>query len=205
MSTVPTTELEAVNIILEWNGDNPVSSLTDQDNLALTKAQAVLTEQSRRYQLAGLSFNTDYNYPLNPDAQSNVPFPSNALMVDPSAKSGDVDYVERGRKFYDRRNHTFTITSTVYVDIVWFLPFDELPEHARQYFTMEAAKTFLSRDLADPSILEVLNEQLMWAKRQFLRVETKVMDLSIKKKESMKHIIDPGSFHPQGRSKLNIH
>ncbi|MCQ1856388.1 hypothetical protein, partial [Neorhizobium galegae] len=48
----------------------------------------------------------------------------------------------RGQRLYDRRNHTFEIGKTVKVEIVFLLPFEELPEAARTYITIKAGRRF---------------------------------------------------------------
>ena len=68
-------------------------------------------------------------------------------------KSNNKDYVERARKLWDRANHTYTITDEkVYVDIVWFLDFTEIPEAARRYITIRASRIFQDRMLASDTL-----------------------------------------------------
>ena len=53
--------------------------------------------------------------------------------------------VLRGNRLYDRRNHTFKFDKPIRVDTVILLPFDQLPEVAREYITFRAARIFQER------------------------------------------------------------
>ena len=43
------------------------------------------------------------------DTSNQIELPSNALRVDNANQDADLDLVERGRKLWDRENHTYTI------------------------------------------------------------------------------------------------
>lgn len=58
----------------------------------------------------------------------------------------------RGTKLYDRRNHTYTINKTAEVDIVFALDFEEMPEAARYYTTIRAARTFQDRTVGSQEL-----------------------------------------------------
>jgi len=157
MSLTPTTELEAVNIMLETIGEAPVSSLeVATSRVDVGRARAILREQLRSLLQRGWDFNTDRKYTLVADNDGTVQVPPNALMIDPTLRTDDL--VERARKLWDRKNHTFTLSRNVDVDVVWFLDFDECPEAVRFYVTIRSARVFQRRELGDEGI-EAFTEQ----------------------------------------------
>ena len=136
-----TTRLEAVNAILANVGQAPVSSLEVSGFADVAIAKSLLERVSRSVQKRGWHFNTEDNYELAVNADSKIPVPPNALMCDPMP-SESVDAVARGGFLYDRENHTYTFTEAVDCRIVFYLEFEQLPEAAREYITIRAARTF---------------------------------------------------------------
>lgn len=172
----PTTELEAVNEILAAIGEAPVGTLQGALPIDASTALKRLRSRSRGLQASGWSFNTDYAYTLPKNAQGKVPLPVNALMVDPV---DDLDIVPRGQFLYDRVNHTFVLNKDVTVDIVRFLPWEDLPEYARQFLFISTSRTFADRMLGDEALHQYTadDEKLAWA--NFLDAEARNADLNI--------------------------
>ena len=69
------TELEAVNEILASVGQAPVTTL-DQTNPDVAIAYDALINTSRQVQAEGWTFNKEYSYPLDVDANKNVVVPT---------------------------------------------------------------------------------------------------------------------------------
>lgn len=143
MELVPTTELEAVNLMLAAIGESPVNTVADNGVVDAVMARARLRATSRAVQARGWHWNTDKalvlarSYP-----EGEVLVPANTLKVDTVGESKDVDVVLRGKRLYDRRRHTFSFDTNLTVDLVTMLPFEELPETARQYITVSAVRQF---------------------------------------------------------------
>lgn len=149
----PTTELEAVNIIIGTIGEAPVNSLTDPGVGDAGLARSVLAEVSRAVQEKGWHFNTEIEYPLVPDVDGIIEVPANCAKVDLDDTQGDIlDITLRGTRLYDRRNHTFSFERTVYVTMVVLLGFTDLPEAARRYITIKAARIFQQRNLGSETL-----------------------------------------------------
>jgi hypothetical protein len=142
----PTSKLEAVNTMLSAIGEAPVNSLSS-GLVDAELAESILDATSRTVQSMGWHWNTEYNYKLSPLLDGTVLLPKNALRCDQSPNFGynEFDLVMRGAKIYDRKNHTFTIGKTIEVDLVLALDFEEMPEAARQYTTIRAARVFQDR------------------------------------------------------------
>ncbi len=158
MTTVltPTSELEAINTILSVIGESPISSLSDISSVAdAVTAQSILSEVSRQVQTKGWHFNTEKDFELSPDTFSQeIVIPSNALRVDPMGDDREVDAVQRGNKLYDRVNHTFQFTKSIKCDLVILLPFDQMPQAARHYVTIKAARIFQSRTVGSEALYQ---------------------------------------------------
>jgi hypothetical protein len=158
MSTVltPTTELEAINTILSVIGESPISSTSEISSVAdAVTAQSILSEVSRQVQTKGWHFNTDKEITLSPDTYSGeIIVPTNCLRVDSSGADREVDVVHRGTKLYDRTKHTYKIAKQIVVDMVVLLPFTELPQAARHYITIKAARVFQSRTVGSEALYQ---------------------------------------------------
>ena len=124
MPLLKTSELEAVNRVLQMLGEAPVNSLSGQFGLA-KQAQDSLTDVSRRVQAEGWSFNTDYQVTIKPDSNKNLLVGSNVsrVVVDILAYP-DYDIVERKGKLYDRLNQTFEFTDEVKADLTYMYDWD---------------------------------------------------------------------------------
>lgn len=163
MSLSLTTELDAVNTMLATIGESPVSSLEVAGLTDVAIAKQVLTETSRAVQSKGWHFNTEVNYPLARTIEGYVNVPLNTLRVDTTGYDSDVDVVQRGIRLYDRANHTYVFDRALTADLVLYLAFDELPEAARYYITIRAARVFQRRVLSSETVESFTQEEEMYA------------------------------------------
>ena len=143
MSTI-TDELSAVNIMLGVIGESPINSLASISGVsdAVTALQ-VLNEISTTVQTEGWAFNTEKNWTFLPDATGTLALPDNILQVDPVNTSLQV--VQRGNRLYDLKNHTYTFTESLALDCVLLFEFNDLPQAARYYIAVRAARVFQAR------------------------------------------------------------
>jgi len=142
---LPTTELEAVNECLANIGQSPVSSISGEIGVDAELALKLVRSVNRELQVKGWYWNREYNYPLSPNGDGDIIIPSNTLSVDTDGDSSQKDYVARANLLYDRKNRTYTFTEAVRVSITFGLPFGELPESARRYIALRAARIFQER------------------------------------------------------------
>ena len=140
----PTTKLEAVNIMLSSIGEAPVNSLAS-GLVDAEMAESILNATSREVQSRGWKFNYEQKFSLTPTASGEILLPPNALKADLTAYSTEMDLIQRGKRMYDLKSHSYTIGKTVELDIVFFLDFELLPEAARHYITIKAARVFQDR------------------------------------------------------------
>lgn len=146
----PTTELEAVNVMLGVIGESPVSTIENTGLTEVSSARQILKETLRQLQAFEWDFNTEENYELALTVDGYLKPPSNTLRVDACDVSKNV--VMRGDKLYDKTNHTYVFTQSLKVDLVLALAFDELPEAARRYIAVRAARRFQRRILGSDTM-----------------------------------------------------
>lgn len=185
---VPMTELEAVNLMLQGIGEQPVTVL-DGSYSEASIAQTLLHQVSREVQSVGLNCNSEERYPLTPDVNGQIALPANTLKVDGYYRYNDV--VVRGSKLYDRENHTFTFTANpFYVNIVWFLSFTDLPQCVRQYITIKAARKFQKQLIGSDTLTALSEQDEKDAWLEIVREEVDSIDGNIFDSYDMKKIIN---------------
>lgn len=142
------TTLQAVNILLRAIGQAPVNTLIDgQQNVDTESAYQTLQETSREVQSVGWHWNTEEDRTLDPDTNGIIALPANVLKVDTTGQDYDLDLVQRGLRLYDRMTGSFSVGRAVTVDLVLLLPFEDLPQEARFYIAVKAARSFATREL----------------------------------------------------------
>lgn len=145
------TELEAVNLMLSVIGESPVNSLNSTGLSEVAIARSIITEVSREVQDDGWTFNqeSDVELPLSPEGFIYTPL--NALRVEKMA------YVQaavtiRGNRLYDRKAHSYIFTSTIKCEVTYFLQYEELPQAARFFIAIRAARKFQKRSISSDTL-----------------------------------------------------
>lgn len=182
MTTIvtPTTELEAVNLMLDVIGESPISTLENSAVVDAVKAKAVLSEVSRAVQTKGWHFNTEKGFELVPTVfEKEIIVPANCLRIDTVYPDGGIDAVHRGTRLYDRRRHTYQFDKSVKADMVVNLQFEELPEAARRYIAIRAARVFQSRMVGSESLYQFTAEDERDARADLKKAEGITGDYNI--------------------------
>jgi hypothetical protein len=196
MTTTVTSKLESINVMLTAIGESPVNTITSSTTTDVSIAIQILDNVSREVQSVGWHFNTDTNYKLVKNTSNQIELPSNALRVDNANQDADLDLVERGRKLWDRENHTYTINKDIRVNITWFLEFTELPETARRYITIRASRIFQDRMLASETLHTFHQVDELQALSALKEHEGDTRDHSIFDNYSTYRVIDRDNFQP---------
>ena len=150
MPNAATTELEAVNTMLATIGEAPVNSITGTLPLDASLAKTTLSEINREVQSAGWHFNTFYDYTLSLDTDSKIPLADNIMRVDlDTNKYSPTSYnvVKQGAFLYNKYENTFVFDKNLDAIVVIYLDFTDLPENARRYITVRAARIFQDRSV----------------------------------------------------------
>ena len=153
MTVAATTELESINIMLAAIGEAPINSLTGTLPVDARLAQSTLTEVNKEVQSEGWSFNTEIDVTLTRDASNHVALSIDVLRVDPNIHHHtDIDAIQRGLKLYDRLNNKYDFAKDLICTVVYFRTFEEIPEPARRYITIKAARIFVDRLVSDDGL-----------------------------------------------------
>lgn len=143
-----TTELQAVNIMLSYIGEAPVSTIesTTGTGTDVAMAKNILDETSMSVQTQGWHFNTEKDVTIALDTDGKAVLPTNAVQVEVSSPYQEVySYTIRNGYVYDLENKTDVFTTAPIVDYVLVQQFEQLPEYARRYITAKAARRFTAR------------------------------------------------------------
>lgn len=187
MLYAPMTELEAVNSMLEIIGEQPVNTLTNTGIPEVEAAKTVLHRVNREVQAWKLHANTEKDYTLPLNGSGQIDLPTNTLNVDATDLSLDV--VARGTRLYDLTNHTYSFAAPVKVTITLFLPFEELPDHARNYIAIRAGRQYQVRYLGSSDIHSLTEKDEAEALREFRRTELANRDISMLDNPSVYNVL----------------
>ena len=148
-----TTLLEAINTLLAAIGSSPVTNTDTPQNADAIIAKNNINRALRDIQTEKWYFNSESDYPLTPDVNGTIHIPNNIINIDFTGRLGEGNrFVIRGKKLYDRLNHTFKIDEQLEADVVLCLEYDEIPESAAQYVIARAARRYQEEMLGDPSL-----------------------------------------------------
>lgn len=182
MDLNPMTELDAVNMMLISIGQTPVNTLAVSGIRDVAIASTILQNTSREVQNQGWSFNSESDYEMVPDGSDNIIVPTAAFFVDPVYATHN--YVVRSNSgtlmLYDLTDKTFTITvNPLKVDVVWFYDFDEIPQHARNYIAVRAARRFQAYSVGSQILHQYTSEDEKIALLLMKKVDARSSDRNI--------------------------
>lgn len=173
-------------------GQSPVTSLTSP-NPAVSLAEGILDEVNNTVQSERWGFNTEDGYPFTPDGSGNIVIPDNVLCLD-LAPWDQKNLIIRGGKLYDKAEHTYTFTETLYLSVVWYFDFDDLPEVFKQYITIRAANLFASRAHGTKETSAYSAQEELQARAACMEYETLQGDYNIFSDEAGN--VPPGRYIP---------
>lgn len=183
---VPLTEIDAVNEMLISIGQAPVSTLsTGIRDVSIARTQ--LHNVSRAVQSRGWSFNSDHKYEFAFDGNGKIAVPTNAFKLD--SVFAYQDFVQRNdpaddtMRLWDKVNHTFDISANhlgpIYMDVVWFYAFEEIPQYARNYIALRAARKFQATVIGSQILHYFTKEDELAAYAEFLEADGEIEDANI--------------------------
>lgn len=147
MAETPTTQLEAINEMLSSIGEAPINTLVGALPAEVQVAVSTLHNTSRKVQLKGWWFNEEEDFELARTVDNEVIVPGNTINIDLTNEKHNVDLVERDGKLYDKVSHSFELSFNPKCTITFFLSWDELPEAAREYIKIKAARIYQQRTI----------------------------------------------------------
>ena len=182
------TELDAVNSILMSVGESPVNTLSVQSP-EVAIAQKTLQQVCREILAEGWKFNTETQYPITLDTNKHCIIPNNVLQIDlnryrhPDAFD-TIRKTDNGiQKLYDLHDHTFEFTNTsgdkIYVDIIWMIDFNDIPQVFQDYITVRASRIASNRMVNNPQAAELISADEAQARAVALEYDTVQGDYNI--------------------------
>lgn len=175
-----TTKLNAVNKMLSAIGEAPFSSLDGELTVDGTTAVNTLDETSRKVQATGWHWNTDPDSTLTPDGGGLITMGSDVVSVDVNRDLfPDIDPVLRGSKLYNRSDRTYVWSKALTADVQYLLDWDSLPEAARQYIMIRAARIFQTESVGDTATYQFTAKDEEEALRVLNSYETRQLDANI--------------------------
>ena len=176
----PTSKLDAVNSILLGIGEAPVNTLGSGLQEAEI-AEVTLNNINREVQSLGWHFNTEIRYTLAKNSEGIINLPANCLKLDVTSvlRDYDTDVVERSRKLYDRVKNSFVFTTDIETDLVVFLDFEEIPEVARRYITLRAARKYQENILGSETLSKLQADEEGLALNALKEAEAEIGDYTI--------------------------
>jgi len=141
-------------------------------------AELILDEVVASVQAEGWVFNTEFNYPFQPDTNNNILIPDNVLSFD-NNKLSDKNLITRGGKLYDKVAHSFTFETEQCLDVVWLFDFEDLPEAFREYCTIRAANVFAGRAVGSQEAVGFGQKEEVMARANAIEYDTQQGDYNI--------------------------
>ena len=120
--------------------------------------------------------------------KERIAVPTDALNIDLSIyRYNSVDPVTRGKFLFDRRASSYRFTSEVKAVVTHQLPFETttdtgepaIPEYARRYIVMKAARIFAQRHVGDPQLVQMAGREEAEARMNLINKESENGDYSI--------------------------
>lgn len=157
---LPTSRLEAINEMLSCIGEAPVNKLKT-GYIEAEIAEGLLDSVSREVQSRSWNFNTEEGWEIPPDVQKKLILPMNTLKVDGTTQSAKENWVMRGSQLYNKATRSYLSEAPVTVTLTLLLGFETLPETARRYITLKAARMLQDRTmgLGDLHTFNMMDEQ----------------------------------------------
>ena len=176
----PLTELDAVNIMLSTIGESPISSLSaDQSTVDVSLARQILRETTIQVEETGWHFNTEINWVMTRTTIGEILIPANCVQVDSSGPDVSLDVAMRGSRLYNRTTHTYVFTKDVTVDMTLLLDFEEIPQAARHYITVRAARVFQQRMVGSDTLAAFTERDEARARAALKKLDSNTADYNI--------------------------
>jgi len=172
MAITTTTALQAVNTMLQTIGESAVTDLADPA-YEVAAAVTVLDEVVRDVCLDSYVFNTQEDRVLTANGDGKYVATSPEPYVQIRNQGSGEDYVIRSGFVYSMKDKTdtFTVGDTITITGVYLLEFLELPEAAKRYCVVRAARTFADRMVGSKDIRAFSERDEMEAKAKLADYE----------------------------------
>ena len=162
MSNARLTRLTAVNRMLAAAGEQPVSSLAEDNINDTTIAENILDQTTAEILKNKLYTNTEL-LDYEPDENGYIYLPVGLLKVDSTDPLEEV--TQRGYapcRLYDLKNNTYVFEDTITLEVTYVVPFEDLPIDVQFAIADRAARYYSAIVTGDTGTLaNMLAEQSM--------------------------------------------
>lgn len=145
--------LTVVNNMLGTMGESPLNTLEDSHSFR-GACLSTLNDHNRAIQAEGWWFNME-RITLDPQVNGRISIPGDAISIRTPKKS----IVQRGRYLYNTDGGSITWTTSLDVEIIRLVSFEELPETAAQHIAAQALLFFQTTYDGDSTKTRQLREE----------------------------------------------
>jgi len=152
-------------------------------------AQKTLQQVCREILAEGWKFNTETQYPITLDSNNHCIVPDNVLQIDLNRyRHPDAfDTVRKEhngiKKLYDLHDHTFEFTNAnnnkIYVDLIWMVNFNDIPQVFQDYITVRASRIASNRMVNNAEAAQLISADEAQARAVALEYDTAQGDYNI--------------------------
>jgi len=181
---IGTTKLQAVNTMLSVIGESSTNTLTGTVPFEVSLAEDILDEVIKELCQDSYVFNTELDITVIPDISNHLIAQSHWVRVQ-AADSETDEYVLReitpgsgSYLLYSMTDKTNEFTGSVSVNIVYLLEFANLPEAAKRYCTIRAARVYADRLVGSKDIRAFSQVDELEARAKLLNYEVGVDKLN---------------------------
>jgi hypothetical protein len=176
------------------------TTITTSSAHGLLKGDTITMDQD--YAISSVPAVNQFVLPSQPTGISfsytnRVGTPTTALNVDFSIYAVQGDPVVKGRFIYDKYTNSYDWTDAPKATIVYQIPFEQdtlggesLPEYARRFITMRAARIFAQRHVGDPQLVQYTAKEEQDAYAQFLHAESDNADDNVYQSPLANYIVN---------------
>lgn len=192
------SEVDAINMSLATIGASPVNDV-DTPSVDVSMAKNTLKEISLAVQSHGWYFNTEQDKVWTPDSAGLIPIPDQVMYVDNAYVTPKVAVDERqatikirgGKRYlFDNYNKTYTFTSSITTKTVYAYDWNSLPQPAKQYIAIRAARVFQDRSVGSEKHHSFTLRDEQYALSELRRFESETADHSIFDSYAVYRVVD---------------
>ena len=180
MALAGTTKLEAVNIMLNTIGEASTTKLDGTLPFEVSVAESTLDEVVKETQMDSYVFNTSRDVEMatvTVGGKTQIPVDGNYMRIENT--STYEEYTIRNGFLYSTRDKTLEFTSSVTVDVVYALDFEDLPEAVKRYCNIRAARVYADRLVGSKDIRAFSQQDEFEAKAKLMNYEAGVDNVNM--------------------------
>ena len=165
--------LYSVNSVLGAIGQAPVQRL-EYKNPEISFVVNIVRETNLDVQNEGWVFNREDEVEFIPSGNNNeIYIPENVLRLDISRGQTIrfTNVVRRQGKLYDKYNHSYHFPQPVKCDVVYELPFSDLPSVFKRYITYRSSVRAATQLVNNPQLAQLLAGQEAYSRAACMEYE----------------------------------